>query len=154
MARRKEIDVTDNYDGTGKGFDEVGSLPPVEQVSENDFVSAAELEKFMNEKLTIIVHETDSPGALEVICPQVNGVNQPIVRGDKAIVKRKYVEVLARSMITTQHQRVRDLNDPSSIETRGKSVRSYPFTVLHDPNPNGEPWLMSIIESVKAEALR
>lgn len=157
MARgKRDFDVVGDElkDGQAHTLGEIGSLPPIEQVTENDFVKVAELEAFMNEKLTIVVHDTDKEGELEVICPSVNGVNQPIIRNVKSKVKRKYVEALARSLVTKHVQRLKDLNDPSSLVMQGKSVQSYPFTVIDDPNPNGRPWLEAIVRSAVADAAR
>ena len=124
---------------------EIGNQGGIEPVSENDFVSVAEKENFMNEVLTIVVHQDNQEGSLDVVNPGVNGMNQPLIRGAKQKCKRKYVEVLARSRVTSYTQRQRDANDPGSIQMIPRTVLTYPFTVVFDPNPNGPAWLEAIL---------
>ena len=123
---------------------EIGNPGSIERVSEKDFVVQAELEKFMNEVLTILVHQGHEEGAYDVITPNVNGINMPIIRGREAKVKRKYVEALARSRITkyTQQQDQRNLENIAMLDN---TVLTYPFAVLHDPHPHGAAWLDAII---------
>ena len=105
-------------------------------------------EAFANDLLEIEVHASGDEGALDIITPSVNGVNQPIVRGTKQMVKRKYVEALARSRTTKYTQQQRDHRDPSSQEMVAKTVLSYPFVVLKDPaGDRGKAWLQGILAS-------
>ena len=124
---------------------EVGEPGMIEPVAENDFVAAAQLEKFMNEVMTIVAHEDNQEGALDVLSPLVNGVNQPILRGVHQKVRRKYVEVLARARSTKYNQRQTDAGDPASLLMVPNSKMTCPFTVIHDPNPNGRAWLEAIM---------
>lgn len=118
---------------------------PIESVSEKDFVKAADLEDFMNQKLLIRVHEDNSPNALPVIVVNVNGVNQPIVRGERQYVRRKYVEALARGTHTRYEQQTTDPSRPENIQMVERTAITYPFTVYEDPHKNGAAWLESIL---------
>lgn len=103
------------------------------------------LEMFMNEKVIIVVHESPNEEDLPVVCPMVNGVGQPIVRGYPTPVKRKYVECLARAKETRYKQVQMDANDPSSLKMIPRTVLAYPFAIERDDNPNGRAWLRDII---------
>ena len=106
---------------------------------------ALEREAFMNEKVTIMLHDSEAEGAnqVEVFC--VNGVNQPIIRERPQEIKRKYLEVIARCRVTKYRQSVVDPTRPDSIQIREHTVLKYPFSVIHDPNPKGAAWLKNIM---------
>ena len=103
------------------------------------------LEMFMNEKVVIVIHESANEEDLPVVCPMVNGVGQPIVRGYPTAVKRKYVECLARAKETKYKQVQMDANDPSSLKMIPRTILAYPFAIERDDNPNGRAWLRDII---------
>jgi len=142
MTRKKEVDVVDETIKQEKPLhiNEIGDPGPVEPASPNDI----EMEAFMNDMLLIIVHESPLEGQLEVIAPQVNGVNQPIVRGKETRVKRKYVEALARSTVTNYRQTTPDASKPDNIQMIPRTSVTYPFSVLHDPHPKGREWLKQL----------
>jgi len=141
----KKTEVSGDTKTAAEGaIGEIGKQP-VEPVSENDFVDAAKLEEFMNQKLQIMVAEDNSRDALPVITPSVNGVNQPIQRGKKVWVKRKYVEALARGKYSRYEQKVQDPTNPANIQMVEKKAHSYPFSVYQDPHPNGQAWLDALL---------
>ena len=144
-GNRKHVDaVTETIaQADPLSLSEIGKQGGIDPVSENDF--APDLEKFMHEILTIIAHDDNQEGALDVLSPRVNGVAQPIIRGVHQKVKRKYVEVLARSRSTKYNQRQTDAGDPASLLMVPNSKMSCPFTVIHDQNPKGRAWLEGIL---------
>lgn len=144
--RHRDVDVVTENIKQGKEIplSEIDSTGGVEPVSEAMFADDLALEAFMNEILTIVVHQDTSEGSLDVIAPNVNGINQPIVRGAKSKVKRKYVEALARTRLESFGQR-QDSFDLSSIALVPRTVIAYPFSVINDPNPNGRTWLEGIL---------
>lgn len=143
---RKDFDVTDVANGKDLSTGELGNPGPIEKVSETDFVAAAELEKFMHEPVRILIHESADEDAVEVVVPQVNSMNQPIIRGQEIIVKRKYVEVLARCRITKYKQQMgTDNRHVEGINIGDRTALTYPFTVIEDRNPDGRPWLKAIL---------
>lgn len=113
-------------------------------------VSASEeqmrLEAFMNEIVTVIVAEDTDEEALLVVTVNVNGMNQPIVRGVPTPIKRKYVEALARAKETKYKQTLSDPSDPGSVTMIPRTALAFPFSVEHDPNPQGRAWLREIIK--------
>lgn len=124
-------------------MDEIGKHAGIELASER----MLEEEAFSNEMLEIEVHPSGEEGSLDIITPCVNGINQPIVRGRRATVKRKYVEALARSRTTKYTQELGDFRDPASLRMVEKTVLTYPFVIHHDPNPLGREWIKGILES-------
>ena len=143
---RKVTDATNDDLPKGRelGLGEIGTADAIDPVSENDFATQAELSSFMNEKVKILVHESQIDGALDIICVTVNQLNQPIIRGVETVVKRKYVEALARSRTTKWGQKMDPLQR-EKIAMVEKTALSYPFSVIEDRNPNGRPWLKAIL---------
>jgi hypothetical protein len=119
----------------------------IEQLTENDVITkqGLELEKFMNEPVTIRVHDDSAEGSLPVICPNVNGINQPIIRNHDQTIKRKYVEALARCRTTVYDQAVPNPAEPANIQMVAKTMLSYNFQVVEDKNPRGRDWLKNIL---------
>ncbi len=112
-----------------------------------DDMSSVELEAFMNEKVTIYMHPPRIDGELGVQTISVNGVNQPIVKGKKMEVKRKYVESIARTHTIRYQQAVPDVNRPDFIQMVERKIPTYPFSVIEDTD-KGKAWLNSICESL------
>lgn len=117
----------------------------VEPVAANDIIPQADLENFMNQVLTIYVHPSPNKEDNPVLIPNVNGVNQPVIRGQNSKVKRKFVEALARNRHTGYEQTIPDATKPHKyIMVPGMVVKD-PFTVRHDPHPRGSDWLYGIL---------
>ena len=144
---KKEIIAEKAAKGTDYAIDEIGEGKPIERVSENDFEEAAKLEEFMHQELTIVVAKDASPGAYDPVpAGPVNGKNQFVKRGVPQKVKRKYVEALARSRVTSYTQDVPDPRKPEVIHMRDNTALTYQFSVIHDPHPNGAEWLQAILD--------
>ena len=146
MSRKEALATSDDL-GTRQPLEpaEFGDPGPIEKVSESDFVNEAVLDSFMNEIVTVIVHQDPSDNAVENPCPNVNGLNQPFIRGVEQKVKRKYVEALARCRVIKYEQKVPDASRPENIQMVERAALVYPFSVLHDPNPIGREWLKAIL---------
>lgn len=125
-------------------LDELGEQQPIERVTPNDIVKGAELEGFMNEFVTIYVHPDAGEGKLNYVCPNVNGINQLIVRGVEQRVKRKYVEVLARSKITEYAPMEPNFHRPEDMAMRPMTNLTAQFEVRGD-SPKGQQWLQAIL---------
>lgn len=144
---KKETDVVTENIAQGKPVpvNKAGDPGAIEKISEFD-AGQIELEAFMNEKVMILVHPTEDPNKNLVVVPNVGGVNQPIVRGEKVLIRRKYVEALARARNTRYVQNVPDPTRPDKKQMVPISAVADPFTVLEDKNPNGAAWLDSILK--------
>jgi len=145
MAKHTDVVSENIKQEAPMGLGELGEKT-IERMSENDFAKNIPLENFMNDVLTIIVHPAADEGSLDVITPNVNSLNQPIIRGVESPVKRKYVEALARCRTTKYTQKVMDPGRPESIQMQPRTIVTYPFSVIHDPDPNGPAWLKAIME--------
>lgn len=143
----KEIDVVSENIGQGKpvGLSEISASGGIDVVADRVTSEDLKLEKFMNDILTIIVHHSAKDGDLDIVTPSVGGINQPIIRGVESKIRRKYVEALARARSTSFTQRQMDYSDPSTLKMIPNSRVSYPFSVIHDPNPKGRTWLEGIM---------
>ena len=143
--RNEELYVGGEKAGEAISQQDLGEHKAIEPVTgEPAAKTAIEKEAFMNEPVRIIVMETGEEGSLQVITPCVNGVNQPIVRGQETVVKRKFVEALARCR-TTKYQQRHNPIERDKIENVPITVQTYPFSVLEDRNPKGRAWLQGIV---------
>ena len=143
---RKEIDVTLNRTNQPLSLPEVGTGGAnIETVGEFDLSKIEDSEAFMNQYLVIMVYEDNREGALRMVTPNVNGNTQPIMRGAKQKVRRKYVEALARSVVTRFDQRRQDPFDPASLVMVPVTRQTYPFTIINDPDPRGPAWIESLL---------
>ena len=126
---------------------EPGLVEPVENpVSKEKLDMLA----FMEEELTILVHDSNDPTD-EPFPEVINGGDrnrQYFIRGQEQQVKRKYVEVLARAKRTTRgNEKFKDANGDDAYRYPSHSALRYPFSVIHDPNPRGKDWLKSVLAS-------
>lgn len=120
----------------------------IEVVSPQDFYDTSDkvaAELFMNELVKVNVPISDVQGALPIVVITVNGTNQPIIRGRDQVIKRKYIEAMARSRITTYKQEVPDPSKPDVITMKETTVLTYGFSVIEDKNKNGAAWLVDIL---------
>ena len=142
--RRTEAHSGELRKGEDINLSEIGlESAGIEPVTENDFNCS---HAFMNDLLTIVIAEDNLKDSLPVVTPNVNGVNQPIIRGVRSKVKRKYVEALARGTYTRYEQKTPDPGRPENIRMVEKTALVYPFTVYEDPSPHGREWLQSILK--------
>ena len=147
MSRGKSIEQDDLQGATTRTLDELTTPGmPLEQVGAMG-MDAIELEAFMHEKVEIFVHPTKEKGSLDVITPSCNGINQPIVRGVASIVKRKYVEALARCHSIQYEQKTPDPSKPDAIQMVETKSPDYPFDLLRDSD-KGRDWFKRLAASI------
>jgi hypothetical protein len=129
---------------------EIGGHAGIDVVDKPLPREAFEMEAFMNEPVTIVVNppnDADEPMLVQV---GVNGVNQFIPRGERIAVKRKYVEVLARAKRTDFAQTLDErMGEQEFNKVRTMHSLRFPFSVLHDPNPNGGAWLTGVLAEAR-----
>lgn len=102
-------------------------------------------EEFNEEVLTVVMHESTEKDALDLVPIWINGRVQNFARGHPQQVKRKYVEKLARTKRTTFSQnRTPGLGEAGNT-MYPKMALEFPFSVMHDPNPNGAAWLRKVL---------
>lgn len=106
----------------------------------------AEQMAFNEEAIEIMVHESTDKNAEIVVEVFNGGVPQRFIRGQKQMVKRKFVEVLARAKETRYSQeKVRDDDGNESYRNVPHTALRYPFSVISDANPRGRDWLTSVL---------
>ena len=110
---------------------------------------AAEL-AFMEEEVTVIVHRQREKSSPAIFDFTVQGRPIWVAVDTPTIIKRKYLEVIARSQpydVTTEVNRNEDKGENAVVQNilhRHKSAH-YPFTVVSDKNPRGGAWLAKVM---------
>lgn len=106
----------------------------------------ADEEVFMNEIVTVFVHPSTNPNDPPHFILSVNGMNQPVFRGQATPMRRKYLEVMARMKETRYTQPARDMMNPEAGNAMLPATGVvYPFQILEDKNPRGFAWLQAIL---------
>ncbi len=122
----------------------VGSIETVS--AHTDLTELVAFEKFMEQPMEIEIAAAQSDNEPPCVVLNVNGVNQPVWRGQPVAIRRKYVEVLARMKETRYHQQgMNHLNPEAGNALHARTALVYPFQVLHDPHPKGGEWLRAIL---------
>ena len=149
MATRGRTEAAEEYLGAAPPFsvDDIGVNPgDIEIVDRVLTADKAETEMFMAEKITIIVQDSSDENDHEIVETWVNGRVQRFLRGQAQLVKRCYVEALARAKRTTFKQTLDErAGEQSFNQMRPHHSLAYPFTVLEDRNPKGQAWLRSVL---------
>lgn len=116
--------------------------PVVSSLTKNDFDEMM----FMEELVKIRVEPLQEKNPRKMIDLYVNGKAEWVPIGRPWIMRRKYVEVLARSKpmsIQTKHEQPEESLDPQNEVIRSTSAQ-FPFSVLQD-TPRGIEWLNQIM---------
>ena len=117
----------------------------IETPATTEFGREMREEVFMNEIVTVLLQDTTDDNAPPHISVSVNGTTMPLMRGVPTLVKRKYVEVLARCKESKYSQKAMNPMEPDRIEMKSRTALAYPFEVMEDKNPKGRAWLNAVI---------
>lgn len=141
----------------GKGA--VKSIPATgkaEVISESELVIATNLEKsyaeqlaFLEEPVEVMVAEPQDEKESNLVQLFVQGRSQMIIPGQPIVIKRKYLEVLARAK-QIRYKPVVKINDLTGAPVNmmiPRLVLRYNFSVIQDKNPKGAEWLRRILAS-------
>lgn len=149
MAARGRTEAAEEYLGAARAIqiDDIavshGDIEVVDRVLTMD---KAETEMFMAEKIMVLVQDSSDEFDNEIVETWVNGRVQRFLRGQAQVVKRCYVEALARAKRTTYRQTLDErAGEQSFNQLRPHHALAYPFTVLEDKNPLGRAWLQSVL---------
>lgn len=119
---------------------------PFELVSESHFEDLAELERFMNEPVKVMIDKTTERNAEQIIQLMCNGVSQFIVRGREAVIRRKYLDILARAKVDqVETEEYLNPKNEKAIRINHHPSHKYPFRVVQDDNPRGYEWLKGVM---------
>lgn len=146
MSRKPAVDATNEYLGRTNSM-EFGVVPDfsLEDIDNPVSMEGVELEAFMNEPVMVTVLSGGKDNEAPYVQVGVNGVIQMFKRDTPIVVKRKYVERLARAKETGYEQTVDDrLGERMNLLHNRHSLR-YPFQVNRDDNPRGAAWLRSVL---------
>lgn len=136
MAKNKSIEGMEVIDDS-----EI--VVPVSQ--EADFRALASNEAFMHEMVEVLVHSTTDENQAPSVIINCNGTNQVIMRGVPTMIRRKYLEILARMKETKYSQVTRNPAAPDQIDMIARHGLAYPFELLNDSNPRGRAWLQNVL---------
>ena len=151
---RNALDTNDHQQGQNQSHD----MPSDRPIERSDFVDQFEVIDTPVPKDTLAAHaffeelveiEIPSTGAVEeeaVIQLSCNNVNQFILRDVPTMVRRKYVEILARAKtenITTPEYQ--DANGNRATRVKKAQGLRYPFRIISDSNPLGASWLKNVL---------
>jgi hypothetical protein len=141
----------------GKGA--VKSIPATgkaEVISESELVITTNLEKsyaeqlaFLEEPVEVMVAEPQDEKESSLVQLFVQGRSQMIIPGQPIVIKRKYLEVLARAK-QIRYKPVVKINDLTGAPVNmmiPRLVLRYNFSVIQDKNPKGAEWLRRILAS-------
>jgi len=106
-------------------------------------MDTVELEKFMHEEVEIEMAEFPNDSGLVGIPLSVEEDTQWVLGGQRAKIRRKYVEVLAHAR-TQNFRQSRNPMNPAEDRPVGRTVLSYPFSVIND-TPKGRAWLKELL---------
>lgn len=132
-----------------EGKAEIVEESSIDVMKPQDLGNVVELEKFMQEPVEVLVYEPFEAGQERVVQLAVNGRNQFVIRGVSQMIKRKYVEVLARARkVNVSADGYKDPTGEAKNSVRISSGLQYPFQVIMDKNPKGPSWLKQILAEV------
>lgn len=131
--------------------DHIPALPPLELGDTPEIVVAdrirmdeADLDAFMQEMVEVVVAESTDENAVPLVEVSVNGRRIYLQRGVPTMVKRMYVERLARAKKMVYSQNL-DPRLGESINTlHRRSALDYPFAVTNDTE-KGKVWLKKVL---------
>lgn len=107
-------------------------------------------EVFMRDEMEIMLNEPNNENEAQFCEVNVNGDYRLLMRnGEPQKLRRYHVAVLAQAKQSRVRQR-KFVNPDGSMGFQEDNVLalSYPFSVLHDPNPKqGAPWLRKMLSN-------
>lgn len=141
----------------GKGAAKIISATgKAEVISESELVITTNLEKsyaeqlaFLEEPVEVMVAEPQDEKESNLVQLFVQGRSQMIIPGQPIVIKRKYLEVLARAK-QIRYKPVVKINDLTGAPVNmmiPRLVLRYNFSVIQDKNPKGAEWLRRILSS-------
>lgn len=145
---RKGIEATNEYLGSEESFsiDAIGTgvkdLEIIDKVVPSESMS---LEAFMHEPVSIVVHDSSDINDVELVQVSVNGNQIFIQRNQPTVVKRCFVERLARAKRTSYTQDLDDRLGEAMNNMKPRNSLRFPFSVIEDKNPKGSAWLRGIL---------
>lgn len=148
MARINAEQITVPQEGGIELDNERGLKTPsvIESDSANMNMDYAEMERFLHEPVTVMIHPSSVEGQLSHVPLVVQEDRVDVPRGKPVTIKRKFVEVLARARQIEYIQEVEDMNPTNIIPPRPRVSLSYPFDVIRD-SEKGRTWYQTLFHT-------
>lgn len=110
---------------------------------------ALDQEAFMRDELEVFFQEPNNENEASFVEVNVNGDYRMVIRGNTAKLRRYHVAVLAQAKQSRVRQRKIVSPDGSmGFQEENVLALTYPFQVMHDPNPKqGVPWLKQLLSN-------
>ena len=144
---RKETDARSFDLGEGTNVDTVDSdiIQGTFDINSPQFQDKMKIERFMQEMVTIHIHESNNDLEVETFMVSVNNKKHFFRFGETKAVPRYIVETLARAKPETFNN-VEKLDRHGNVFTENKGTRGlrYPFSVMQD-TPVGRAWLQVVL---------
>lgn len=123
---------------------EAEAIEPVEAPLESDH---AQHLAFMEERVTIHLHDPQDNNPEPIVPVGVNGKVLYLRRGETHTLPRKYIEVLARARrVNYRSQEAVAADGSRTMVLKSSTTLQYPFTVVSDPSgAKGAEWLKRIM---------
>ena len=130
-----------------KVADDSGVVLGVDHISADHTLEQVIAEaKFMEEICDVYVHSSANENDPPHFILNVNGINQPVFRGQVTPMRRKFIEVMARMKETKFSQPAMNMANPEAGNVViPRTMQVYPFDVRRDPNRMGPAWLSHIL---------
>lgn len=129
-----------------RGLDDDFSIIPPKPMDEAYLMNKAANLAFMEEPVLVEISDVSEQDADHGFPIFVNGQCEMFFRGTRKVVKRKFVEGLARARKTGY--KCKEVIDPDTGERQyvypSHTGLRFPFSVIEDRNPDGKAWLSSI----------
>lgn len=119
--------------------------PDIQIVDGPKAMKKAEQLAFMEERVMVTIAPSTDPNAENPVLLAVNGIRHPVLRGVPTVVKRKFVERLARAKLTAYNQRLAEADPDRYNRLYLSTAVMYPFSVQGD-SPAGQDWLLKILK--------
>ncbi len=151
--KQKEVDSRE-FSGQTREIKETGAPEgsvtlepePLQVVEGPDSMKEAEALAFAEDQLLILIHQSGDKNQEDPVPVGVNGRMSYIWRGQKTLVKRKYVERLLRAQADAVEQDTAAREECDFNRLTIRPTQRYPLSVLHDPHPHGDAWLQQITQ--------
>lgn len=151
---RGPIDTNDLIQGQNQSID----MPSDRPIERSEFMDQFEIvdtpmpkdtlaaHAFFEELVEIEIPATGAIGEDHIVRLSCNNVNQYIYRDVPIMIRRKFIEILARAksenISTPEYQ---DANGNRATRVKKTQGLQFPFRVLNDPNPLGASWLKNVL---------
>lgn len=117
-------------------------------INSPDFQNKAKILAFMEEKVTVHIHDSNSDQEVGIFCISVNNKKEHFRFGQTKTVRRYIIEGLARARPETYSNEEIVKHTPTGdvrvVVNRGSRGVRYPFSIERDINPIGQAWLKCI----------